>query len=68
MCLTTTALAMFLNLVGSPHISQEPGRIIVHAETRDAHWVMQPSAADDVWCTMAPQIDRMARFSEAAAE
>lgn len=59
MCLTAEALALFLNMIVGPDISMEPGRIIVHAETRDAHWV----SVDDEWCTMAPQIDRMIRFA-----
>ncbi|MEM8850949.1 MAG: hypothetical protein AAGE03_13065 [Pseudomonadota bacterium] len=59
MCLPATFLAMFLTLIGPEHISSEPGRYIVHAETRDAHWVL----AGDEWCTMAPQIDRMDRLA-----
>lgn len=47
-----------------PEITSEPGRIIVHAESRDAHWV----AVEDEWCTMAPQIDRMARFAALKAD
>lgn len=64
MCLTTEALALFLNMIMVPDITMEPGRIIVHAETRDAHWV----AVDDEWCTMAPQIDRMDRLAALPAE
>ncbi|MEM9854156.1 MAG: hypothetical protein AAF841_06840 [Pseudomonadota bacterium] len=68
MCLTTAALAFFLNMVGQPHTSTEPGRIIVHAEVRDAHWVAMEGAGEDRWCTMAPQIDTMTRFSQASAD
>ena len=57
MCLTAEALALFLNMISGPEISMEPGRIIVHADTRDAHWV----SVEDEWCTMAPQFDRIAR-------
>lgn len=59
MCLTAEALALFLNMISGPDITMEPGRIIVHAQTRDAHWV----SVEDEWCTMAPQIDRMIRFA-----
>jgi len=68
MCLSTVALAAFLTLVGADHVSTEENRVIVHAETSDAHWVVQTVKDEDIWCTMAPQIDRMARFSQAAAE
>lgn len=64
MCLTAEAFALFLNLIMVPEITSEPGRIIVHAATRDAHWV----AVDDKWCTMAPQIDRMERFAALRTE
>ena len=57
MCLTTEALALFLNILSATEITMEPGRITIHAETRDAHWV----AVDDEWCTMAPQIEHMDR-------
>ncbi|MDK3019905.1 hypothetical protein [Pseudodonghicola flavimaris] len=59
MCLTAEALALFLNLLNPEMISSEAGRITVHATEADAVWVL---TAEDEWCTMAPQIDRMARF------
>ena len=59
MRLTAEALALFLNMISGPDITMEPGRIIVHAQKRDAHWV----SVEDDWCTMAPQIDRMIRFA-----
>ena len=59
MCLTAEALALFLNMISGPDITMEPGRIIVHAQTRDAHWV----SVEDEWCMMAPQLDRMIRFA-----
>ncbi|MEL6585268.1 MAG: hypothetical protein AAFY65_02865 [Pseudomonadota bacterium] len=59
MCLTAAYLAAFLSLIGPENISSEPGRYIVHADTRDAHWVQ----VEDVWCTMAPQIDASARLA-----
>jgi hypothetical protein len=62
MCLSAEALALFLNLVAFDHVTTEPGRIIIHAELRDAHWV----AVEDRWCTMAPQFDRIARANAAA--
>ncbi|MAC82306.1 MAG: hypothetical protein CML66_30125 [Rhodobacteraceae bacterium] len=61
MCLTTEALVLFLNILGAGIVTTEPGRIIVHAETADVHWVARENTADR-WCTMAPQIDRIARF------
>ena len=62
MCLTTAMLAAFLNMIAFPQITVEPGRIIVHATEWDAHWV---EGTGDEWCTMAPQIDRLARFEAA---
>ncbi|TDK46238.1 hypothetical protein [Antarcticimicrobium luteum] len=59
MCLTTDALVLFLNLTNPDLIAAEAGRITVHATERDAVWVLTD---DDLWCTMAPQIDRLARF------
>ena len=59
MCLTAEALALFLNLLNPDLISSESGRITVNATERDAVWVL---TEDDKWCTMAPQIDRLARF------
>lgn len=64
MCLTIEAFALFLNMIAVPEITSEPGRIIVHATTRDAHWV----AVEDEWCTMAPQIDRADRFAGLRAD
>ena len=62
MCLSAHALALFLNLIAFDAVLTAPDRIIVRAEVRDAHWV----PVGDRWCTMAPQIDRMARVSAAA--
>jgi len=62
MCLSTEAFALFLNLLAFDMLTMEPQRVIVHAAVRDAHWV----AVDDRWCTMAPQIDRLARFDAPA--
>lgn len=53
MCISPEALALFLNLIGYDIVTSEPGRIIVHAEARDAHWV----AVGERWCTIAPQLD-----------
>ncbi|MEM6306117.1 MAG: hypothetical protein AAF744_15475 [Pseudomonadota bacterium] len=52
------ALIVFLNLIGPDIVSSEPGRFIVHAQNGDVIWVEN----DVNWCTMGPQIDRMARF------
>ncbi|MDF1717052.1 MAG: hypothetical protein P1U75_10355 [Antarcticimicrobium sp.] len=59
MCLTGEALALFLNLLDPGLISSDAGRIIVHATEGQAVWVLTDA---DGWCTMAPQIDRLARF------
>ncbi len=64
MCLTAEALALFLNMIVVSEITMEPGRIVVHADARQAHWV----AVGDEWCTMAPQIDRIDRFAALRAE
>ncbi|SPF77900.1 hypothetical protein [Pseudoprimorskyibacter insulae] len=62
MCISTEALALFLNMILHTPMTSEPGRITIHAEARNAYWV----AVGDRWCTMAPQIDRMARLEEVA--
>ena len=61
MCLSAEALAVFLNLIAFDGITMEPGRIIIPAELNEAHWVRVD--ADDKWCTMAPQLDRIVRFA-----
>lgn len=58
MCLSAQALALFLNLLDPAVISTEAGRITIRAEEGSAAWVQRA----DQWCTMAPQIDRLARF------
>lgn len=58
MCMTTEAIALFLNLLDPEVISMEAGQIIIHASERDAVWVQ----TDDKWCTDAPHLDRVARF------
>ena len=68
MCLTSAALAAFLTLIGPETVTLGDDRIVVHASARDAHWVAVSDSAEDRWCTMAPQIDRMTRFTQAAAE
>lgn len=60
MCISAAALALFLNLLATDDIATSPGRIIVHAEVADAHWV----AVGDTWCTMAPQLDAMTRITQ----
>lgn len=64
MCLTAEAFALFLNMISVPEITTEPGRIILHAQARDAHWI----AVEDHWCTKAPQEDRIERFATLRAE
>ena len=63
MCLSAQALALFLNLLAHDAIVTSPDRIVIRSEVREAHWV--PVA--DLWCTMAPQIDRMSRSTKAAS-
>ena len=64
MCLTSAALAVFLTLVGPSAVSLGEDRVIVHAQSRDAHWV----AVESRWCTMAPQLDAMARLKAAKSQ
>lgn len=59
MCLSAEALALFLNLLNPDLIASEAGRITIRATEGDAVWIL---TAEDRWCTMAPQIDRLARF------
>ena len=41
MCLTTEALAVFLNLIiASSGMTMSEDRIIIHATDRDTHWVL----------------------------
>mgnify|MGYP006292832461 CR=1 FL=1 len=61
MCLTPQALAVFLNLLAVDRVVTEPDRITVLAEARDVVWVRSDRHVDDRWCTMAPQIDGIAR-------
>jgi hypothetical protein len=63
MCLSAIHLAIFLNIVGADQVTSEPGRYVIAAEAGDAHWV----AVGERWCTMAPQIDAMARLAPARA-
>ncbi len=58
MCLTLETLLVFLNIIGPQMVTTEPGRFIIHAEKGPTHWVETGSE----WCTMGPQLDRMARF------
>jgi aromatic ring-opening dioxygenase catalytic subunit (LigB family) len=62
MCLTTEALALFLNLIAFDLVDLQPDRIVVRAETRDTHWV----ARGDRWCTMAPRSTAWRGFPQRA--
>ncbi|UWQ18414.1 hypothetical protein [Jannaschia sp. M317] len=64
MCLTASALAMFLTLIGPEVISAEPGRYTIRSDTRDVHWI----ASGETWCTDGPQQDRRLRFASVAAK
>ena len=59
MCLTTEALALFLNLLATDIVTTEPDRIVVHATEGDVHWL----AVEDRWCTAAPQQDDTAKLA-----
>ncbi|MCK0149586.1 hypothetical protein MWU54_06105 [Marivita sp. S6314] len=63
MCLTAEAFALFLNMLAVPELTSEPGRIIIHAQARDTHWI----AVEDTWCTRAPQLDQIDRFASLQA-
>jgi hypothetical protein len=59
MCLSAHALALFLNLLDPSIVTTESGRITVLATERPVVWVR----GEEKWCTMGPQISRMARFN-----
>ncbi len=66
MCISAEALAVFLNLLSFDIINMDqPGRIVIQSEARPAHWVQQSGDGRDEWCTMAPQIDALARQTAA---
>ncbi|MEL6608852.1 MAG: hypothetical protein AAFO58_06890 [Pseudomonadota bacterium] len=65
MCISSAALAAFLTVIGAEHVSLGDDRVIVNAEVRGAQWVANE---DDMWCTMAPQIDRQERFTQLVSE
>lgn len=58
MCMTLEALLVFLNIIGPEMVESRPGLFIVHAEQGPVRWVETESN----WCTIAPQLDRIARF------
>ena len=58
MCMTLEALIVFINLIGPELVESNPGEFIIHASQGDVTWV----EAGTEWCTMGPQLDRMARF------
>jgi hypothetical protein len=58
MCLTTEAIALFLNLLDPEVISMEAGQITIHATERDAVW----GQVEEKWRTEAPELDRLARL------
>ncbi|MEO0486528.1 MAG: hypothetical protein AAF092_11510 [Pseudomonadota bacterium] len=68
MCLSTSALALFLTLIGPERVTLGETRMIVHATTTEAHWVLRTGGEVDMWCTMAPQIDAMTRLANAPAQ
>ena len=52
MCLTSEMFATFLNILSPQLITNEPGKITVHADVGDKIWV----AVDDFWCTDEPTL------------
>lgn len=56
MCLSTAALALFLNLLPPDIIETGPDTVTVHATARDAIWQVQ----GDRWCTDRPRITQAA--------
>ena len=58
MCMTALSLSVFLNIIGPDRVSTEPGFITIHATEGPVLWVQ----SDEMWCTQAPQTDRMAQF------
>ena len=59
MCMTLDLLIAFLNIIGPDIVTADHGRFTVHAENGPVVWVEN----EENWCTMGPQLDRMARFS-----
>lgn len=47
MCMTTAALVLFLSFLSADRVTEQPGRIIIHATEADVHWI----AVGDNWCT-----------------
>lgn len=62
MCMTTEALYLFLSLMPAHLMDLSENRVVLRAETREAHWVYN----GERWCTMAPQIDANVRLDSAA--
>ncbi|SIN83017.1 hypothetical protein [Vannielia litorea] len=62
MCLTTEALYLFLSLMPAELLDLSADRVVLKAETREAHWVWNGES----WCTMAPQVDADYRLDPAA--
>lgn len=58
MCLTTEALALFLNLIGSEIVTADPGVFTIHATEGPVEWVER----DNMWCTDAVAHPREANY------
>jgi len=58
MCLTASALTLFLSLMPQDRITRGPDRIVLAAETREAIWTRHGS----YWCTGAKRLDAALRL------
>ncbi|MEM7296085.1 MAG: hypothetical protein AAF330_05585 [Pseudomonadota bacterium] len=61
MCLTASALAAFMTLIGVANVSLGEDHITIHATNGDVGWTNTGA----VWCTEAPRIDAKVRLKPA---
>jgi hypothetical protein len=57
MSLSKSALRYFLSLLPPERVTEEPGRIVVHADVGDAVWYARGS----LWMTAAPEFEAAQR-------
>lgn len=58
MCLTASALTLFLSMMPQDRIDYGPDRIVFAAEVRDAIWTRDGT----YWCTGAKKLDAAIRL------
>ncbi|MGR3456124.1 hypothetical protein [Pseudooceanicola sp.] len=58
MCLTASALSLFLSMMPQERITRSEDRIVFAAEVRDAVWTRHGSH----WCTGAKRLDAVLRL------